>query len=44
VLGLDYSEAYVNYASRHVGGGGQFLVGDGALLSSSDGVFDRSLS
>ncbi len=44
VLGLDYSEAYVNYASRRVGGGGQFLVGDGALLPFSDGVFDRSLS
>jgi SAM-dependent methyltransferase len=44
VVGLDYSEAYVDHASEHGGGGCCFLVADGATLPFSDGVFDRSLS
>lgn len=44
VVGLDYSAAYVDYVSEHVGGGCQFLVGDGAMLPFPDGVFDRALS
>ncbi len=44
VVGLDYSAAYVDHASRYVGGGCRFIVADGAALPFSDGVFDRSCS
>lgn len=44
VVGLDYSEAYVNYARQQIGDGGGFLVADGAVLPIRDGVFDRCFS
>lgn len=44
VVGLDYSEAYVNYAREQIGNRGRFLVADGAVLPIRDGAFDRSLS
>ncbi len=44
VVGLDYSEVYVNYARRRLGDGGRFLVADGAVLPIRDCAFDRSLS
>ena len=37
VVGLDYSKAYVHYADDQ-GGGGRFLVADGATLPFSGGV------
>jgi SAM-dependent methyltransferase len=44
VVGLDFSAAYVKYASEHVDGQSHFLMADGAMLPFSDGVFDRSFS
>jgi ubiquinone/menaquinone biosynthesis C-methylase UbiE len=37
VVGLDYSEVYVNYASQHVDGPCRFVVGDGAMLPFPSG-------
>ncbi len=44
VVGLDYSVAYANYASQHVGGRCRFLVADGAVLPFADGLFNRCFS
>ncbi len=44
VFGLDFSQAYVEFAARNNVGHHRFLVGDGAALPFPDGVFDRSLS
>ena len=44
VVGLDYSEAYVEFAAANQVGRCRFLVGDGAVLPFPDGVFDRSFS
>lgn len=43
-IGLDYSDVYVDYASRRLGRSGSFLVADGAVLPFTDDVFDRSFS
>ncbi len=44
IVGLDFSAAYVNYASEHVDGDSRFLMADGAMLPFADGAFDRSFS
>ena len=44
VIGLDYSDAYVSYASEHSGPGAQFLVADGVVAPFADDAFDRSFA